>query len=56
MRYKLGCYNTDGSLDCLRVANDKDKAKRIYESLKDEYRCTIWVQKIEFIDPNEEFN
>ena len=25
------------------------------EYLKDEYRCTIWIQKIEFVDPKEEF-
>lgn len=55
MSYRLGCYNTDGSLECLRTANTKEEAKHMYESLKDEWRCTIWVQKIEFVDPKEEF-
>lgn len=55
MSYRLGCYNTDGSLECLRIANTKEEAKRKYEDLKEEWRCTIWVQKIEFVDPKEEF-
>lgn len=52
MMYKLGCYNVDGSLECLRTItgeNAKERAKSAYEYLKDEYRCTIWIQKIEFI-------
>lgn len=55
MSYRLGCYNTDGSLECLRIANTKEEAKRKYEDLKEEWRCTIWIQKIEFVDPKEEF-
>lgn len=58
MMYKLGCYNVDGSLECLRTIkgeNAKERAKSAYEYLKDEYRCTIWTQKIEFVDPKEEF-
>lgn len=58
MMYKLGCYNVDGSLECLRTItgeNAKERAKSAYEHLKDEYRCTIWVQKIEFVEPKEEF-
>ena len=55
--YKLGCYNADGSLECLRTIkgeNVKERAKSAYEYLKDEYSCTIWIQKIEFVDPKEE--
>lgn len=52
--YKLGAYNTDGRLEYLRTANTKEGAKYIYKSLKDELKCTIWVQKIEFVDPKEE--
>jgi hypothetical protein len=52
--YKLGCYETDGSLECLRIADNKESAKFAYKYLKDEYKCTIWVQKIEFVDPEEE--
>ena len=55
MKYRLGCYNTDGSLECLRMAKTKEEAKRKYEDLKEKWRCTIWVQKIEFVDPREEF-
>lgn len=55
MQYKLGCYHTNGSLECLRTANSKEEAKLTYEKLKEHYRCTIWVEKIEFIDPKEEF-
>lgn len=55
MLYRLGCYNTDGSLECLRTANTKEGAKYMYESLRKEWKCTIWVQKIEFVDPKEEF-
>lgn len=53
--YRLGCYETDGSLECLRVVNTKEKAEEVYKQLKEDYRCTIWVQKIEFVDPKEEF-
>lgn len=53
--YRLGCYETDGSLECLRVVNTKEKAEESYKQLKEDYRCTIWVQKIEFVDPKEEF-
>lgn len=55
MLYRLGCYNTDGSLECLRTANTKEGAKYMYKSLREEWKCTIWVQKIEFVDPKEEF-
>lgn len=55
MKYRLGCYNTDGSLECLQNVNSKKEAKLAYKRLKEEYKCTIWVQKIEFVDPKEEF-
>ena len=55
MKYRLGCYNADGSLECLQAVDNKESAKFWYKNLKEEYRCTIWVQKIEFVDPKEEF-
>lgn len=55
MKYRLGCYNTDGSLERLRTVDNKESAKLVYKHLKEEYGCTIWVQKIEFVDPKEEF-
>lgn len=54
MIYKLGCYKTDGGLECLRTVDSKESAKLAYKNLKEEYQCTIWVQKIEFVDPKEE--
>ena len=31
------------------------KAGTKFKHLKEEYQCTIWVEKIEFVDPKEEF-
>ena len=60
MMYKLGCYKEDASLECLRTiigkeTEAKEKARLAYNLLKEVYKCTIWVQKIEFVDPKEEF-
>ena len=59
MVYKLGCYKEDGSLERLRTIRGKEteakeKAILSYNLLKEEYQCTILVQKIEFVDPKEE--
>ena len=54
MKYKLGCYKEDGSLERLRTVDNKESAKLAYKRLKEKYECTIWVQKIEFVDPKEE--
>lgn len=54
MIYKLGCYKTGGGLECLRTVDNKESAKFVYKYLKEEYKCTIWIQKIEFVDPKEE--
>lgn len=55
MKYRLGWYNIDGSLECVRSVNTKEEAKLAYKHLKEEYQCTIWVQRIKFVDPKEEF-
>lgn len=55
MKYVLGYYNTDGSLECLMAVGTKEKAEEMYKRLKEEYGCTIWVQKVERINPREEF-
>ena len=34
MKYRLGCYNTDGSLECLRTVDNKESAKLAYKHLK----------------------
>lgn len=59
MVYRLGCYKEDGSLEGLRTIRGKEteakeKARLSYNLLKEVYKCTIWVQKIEFVDPKEE--
>lgn len=54
MMYRLGCYKEDGSLERLLTVDNKESAKLAYNHLKEKYECTIWVQKIEFVDPKEE--
>lgn len=54
MTYRLGCYKEDGSLERLRTVDSKESAKLAYKNLKEEYKCTIWIQKIEFVDPERE--
>lgn len=51
--YKLGYYNEDGNMECLRTVSTKDEARKKYKILHDSYKCTIWIQKIEFIDPKD---
>jgi hypothetical protein len=60
MKYRLGCYEASGNMECLRTivgGNEeaKEKARRAYNLLKEVYKCTIWVQKCEYVDPEEEF-
>lgn len=61
MEYRLGCYNVNGSMERLRTIvgseeEAKEKAKRAYNLLKETYKCTIWVQKCEYVKPEEELN
>ena len=51
--YKLGVYNVDGEMECLRTVQTKEEAKEKYELLHKEYECTIWIQKIEFVNPKD---
>lgn len=56
MQYRLGYYDLNGELECLRIIEgNKDEARRAYEMLKEKYQCTIWVQKIDFVNPKDEF-
>ena len=60
MGYKLGRDNIMlkervSELEKELRKNNKDKAKLAYEQLKEKYKCAIWVEKTEFIDPEEEF-
>lgn len=51
--YKLGYYTEDGELETLRTAKSRDEAKEKYKILHDSYKCTIWIQKIEFVNPKD---
>lgn len=55
MEYKLGYYYENGEPCCLCTVYNKAEAKSTYENLKKKYGCTIWVQKIEKVNPKEEF-
>lgn len=55
MEYKLGYYYENGEPCCLWTVYNKAEAKSTYENLKKKYGCTIWVQKIEKVNPKEEF-
>ena len=51
--YKLGCYAEDGEMETLGTVSTKEEAKEKYKILHDSYRCTIWIQKIEFVKPED---
>ena len=51
--YKLGCYGNNGELETLRTVGNKEEAKEKYQIIKKDHNCTIWIQKIEFIDPKD---
>ena len=51
--YKLGCYDENGEQECLRTAKTKEEAKEKYKLLHEKYGCTIWIQKVEFVKPEE---
>lgn len=51
--YKLGCYNENGEMECLRIVKTKEEAKECYIRLHEKYSCTIWIQKVEFVKPEE---
>lgn len=51
--YKLGYYTEDGEMEVLRTVDTREEAKEKYKILHDSYKCTIWVQKIEFVNPED---
>ena len=51
--YKLGCYDENGKQECLSTAKTKEEAKERYNRLHEKYGCTIWIQKIEFVNPKD---
>lgn len=55
MLYRLGWYDENAQLKCLMTAKTKEDALFWYKKFKEKYHCTIWVQKIEFVDPKKEF-
>ena len=42
MKYRLGCYNTDGSLERLRTVDNKESAN--LRSLKKHNKCVFHVK------------
>lgn len=54
--YKLGLYDECGDIEVLDNASNKEEAKRKYEYLRSLYGCTIWIQKVEYINPDSLFN
>lgn len=51
--YKLGCYGNNGELETLRVVKTREEAKEKYQILKKDYKCTIWIQEIKFVNPKD---
>lgn len=51
--YKLGCYGDNGEPEVLRTVKTREEAREKYQILKKDYNCTIWIQKIEFINPSD---
>lgn len=51
--YKLGCYGNNGEPEVLRIAKTREEAKEKYKILKRDYNCTIWIQKIDFVNPKD---
>ena len=53
MFYRLGWYNENGEQECLSIAKTKEEAKEKYKILHEKYDYTIWIQKIEFVNPKD---
>jgi hypothetical protein len=51
--YKLGCYKNNGEPEVLRTVKTREEAREEYKILKKNYNCTIWIQKIEFVNPKD---
>ena len=51
--YKFGCYGNDGEPEVLGTAKTREEARKKYQILKKDYNCTIWIQKIEFVNPED---
>lgn len=56
MLYRLGWYDENGEQECLSTVKTKDEAKECYNRLHEKYGCTIWIQKIESVKPEELFS
>lgn len=51
IHYRLGYYNTDGKqVELARLIRTEEEAKEKFNSLRKTFQCTIWVEKVEFID------
>lgn len=54
--YRLGWYDENGEQECLSTVKTKEEAKECYNRLHEKYGCTIWIQKVEFVKPEELFS
>lgn len=53
--YYLGYYTENGEKEICRKVSTKEEAKKAYNSLKKLYECTIWIAKVEFVNPSQLF-
>ncbi len=51
--YELGYYTEDAEMVKLRTAKTRKEAKQAYNVLHERYKCTIWIFKIEHINPKD---
>ena len=53
--YKLGYYDDDGeggtSMITLKCCKTSAEAKTAYQNLMEQHNCTIWILKVEKVDP-----
>ncbi len=51
--YRLGCYNENGEKEEIAIELSERNARKRYKSLKEIFRFSIWVEKIESVDTSD---
>ncbi len=51
--YELGYYTEDAKMEKLGTAKTREEAKQVYNVLHERYKCTIWIFKIEHVNPKD---
>jgi predicted nucleotidyltransferase component of viral defense system len=51
--YELGYYTEDAKMEKLRTAKTREEAKQAYDILHDLHKCTIWILKVEKVNPKD---